>query len=406
MNICFFFGSNNRSGANLSLLRHALFLHGRGHRISVVFQFRDLPKSMNFLAGTEVFETWYQDEYPSSALSQDVVVTNWWPCAYNLHNIPARLYVFYRHGDEKALYQDRVFDAVIDAIFREKFLWFCVSDFLAVELVEAGNQPVLLPNGVDFARFASAQPSLPPKTSALRILIEGSASSPWKRIDATVDAIRGVDGVEIVHMSADGTRPATQVNFALGAIDPDATAGIYASCDLILKLSATESFAMPVLEQFAAGGTAVVTSFTGFDQYIDASNAIVVDIDQPFEAAATNVAMLRDNPRHLTELRASASATASRFDWLPLQQRFADILEQAVRERDMTIQRLPIIERYLQCQNEISMYWGAEQERRRRPPELPAVPSGTAEAAPPSARTIIHPLRKLLHTATRLYQSR
>jgi hypothetical protein len=102
MKICFFLGSNIRSGANLSLLRHAAFLHGQGHNVCVVFQYRFFPKTIDFIGGTAAIPTSYLDRYPSDAPLQDVVVTNWWQCAYDLHRIPARLYGFYRHGDEEA----------------------------------------------------------------------------------------------------------------------------------------------------------------------------------------------------------------------------------------------------------------------------------------------------------------
>jgi hypothetical protein len=122
---------------------------------------------------------------------------------------------------------------------------------------------------------------------------------------------------------------------------------------------------MPVLEQFAAGGTAVVTGFPGHDQYIDASNAIVVDIDRPFEAAAASVSMLRDDPQRLAVLKAGATATARGYDWTPLHQKFAAALESAVRERPATPQRLPLMERYLMCQRETLTLWVAEQQRRQ-----------------------------------------
>jgi glycosyltransferase involved in cell wall biosynthesis len=218
---------------------------------------------------------------------------------------------------------------------------------------------------VDFDHFSRAAPSLPPSQGLIRVLIEGPVAVDFKRVDATVHAIRGLSGVEIVHMAADGSRPAEAVDYALGAVDHDATAGVYASSDLIVKLScAPESFAMPVLEQFAAGGTAVVTGFTGHDQYIDASNAIVVDVDRPFEAATAGVRMLRDNPERLAALKLAASTTARRFDWMALHQKFAATLESAVQARTGTPQPLPIIDRYTVCQRETFALWVAVYERR------------------------------------------
>jgi glycosyltransferase involved in cell wall biosynthesis len=348
------------------MLRHAVFLNRQGHRVCAVFQHRYFPKSVNFVSGAEALDVWYLDEYPSDPPLLDVVVTNWWQCAYDLARLPARLYGYYRHGDEAALYQDRVFDALVEVTFREAFVWFCVSDHLAAALIDAGQQPIVLPNGVDFARFSTAPASLPPKLQPLRVLVEGPVSSVYKRVDATVTAIRTVEGVEIVHFAADGSHPTVPVNYALGAVDHHLTAGVYAACDLIVKLSAaTESFAMPVLEQFAAGGTAVVSRFPGHDQYINDSNAIIVDIDQPFEIAARAVRGLRDDPRRLKALRRAAVKTARRFDWLALHQQFAATLDGAMVGRESTPQRLPVIARHVACHNETFALWAAAQERRR-----------------------------------------
>ena len=365
MNVCFFLSSNIRSGANLSLLRHGAFLAGIGHRVSVVFHLRFYPKTLEFVGGTDSLETWYLDEYPSNAPLQDIVITNWWHCAYEMQRVPARLYSFYRHGDEKALFQDHVFDAVIDVVFRENFLWFTVTDALATDLAAWGHRPIVLPNGVDVARFAAATPLLRRKAGILRVLIEGPVSLAFKRVDATVNAVAGLSGIEIVHMAADGSRPSKPIHYALGAINHEATANVYASCDLILKLSALEAFPMPVLEQFAAGGTAVVSGFPGHDAYINASNAIVVDIDEPFDSAVTAVRMLRDDPEQLCRLKAAASRTAQRFDWLPLHRRFAEILEQSLQGRPRSPQPLPIIARYLSCQQDVFELWLAEQVRRQ-----------------------------------------
>src|ERR1035438_883075 len=99
MKVCFLFDSNRRTGANLALLRHAAFLGRQGHDVSVVFEYRSFPKDIDFVDGAEAIRTWYMDEYPADAGLQDVVVTNWWLCAFDLRLIPARLYSFYRHGD-------------------------------------------------------------------------------------------------------------------------------------------------------------------------------------------------------------------------------------------------------------------------------------------------------------------
>src|ERR1035437_5566775 len=64
MEVSLFLHSNIRSGGNLLLLRHAAFLGSQGHHVCVVFLHRFFPKSIDFLIGTEVVNTWYLDESP------------------------------------------------------------------------------------------------------------------------------------------------------------------------------------------------------------------------------------------------------------------------------------------------------------------------------------------------------
>lgn len=91
--------------------------------------------------------------------------------------------------------------------------------------------------------------------------------------------------------------------------------GILASADLIVKMGIAETWAMPVLETFAAGGTAIVGAFRGHQDYIaNGANALVVALDD-WEGLGHALRRLCDDAPLLAELREGARATAQRLSW-------------------------------------------------------------------------------------------
>lgn len=360
MHAVFFLHGNIRAGANLVMLRHAVHLAG-AHRVSVVFQHDWFPLDISFVPGHEVLAPVLLRDY-AEAGPADIAITNWWTCAFDFPLISARRYAYYRHGDERALYPTPVFEALLGWIDRERFAWLCVNEHLAAPLRRAGHDVLVLPPGVDVARFRDAAPALPPCAKVLRVLVEGPLDAPHKRTGATLDMLRGVGGIEIVHFSADGARP-EGIDHALGAVPHGDVAGIAASCDLIVKLGAVESFGMPILEQFAAGGTAVVTAHPGQDQLIASGrNALSVDVGDPFEPARAALLGLMADPDRLRALRQGAQATAARFDWLGLHQDFAAFLDAQVSEGD-AIQALPVAEAYRSCLAAVIDLWARDAAR-------------------------------------------
>jgi glycosyltransferase involved in cell wall biosynthesis len=356
--------SNYRSGGNLAMLRHALYLAGLGHAVEVVFQEDWHGTDLGFLPGHTALPTRLLADWPAGEVV-DIAITNWWVSAYAFPALPARQYAFFRHGEEKPLFANRVLDAAIDMLLRERFVWFAVSPPLMEALRAEGQAPVLVPNGVEVARFAAAAPALPPCHGTLRVLVEGSAGAPHKRVNATIEMLRSVPGVEIVHMAADGSRPALPVDHALGAVPHGEVAGVYAACDLLVKLSTQEAFPLPVLEQFAAGGTAIVARFAGSEQFIeDGVNALLVEQDHAERAARAALLGLMAEPVRLAGLRRAAQATARRFDWEAACRSFADELLAACPRRAGPPQPLPVVEAYRACALDGLALW-AEREARR-----------------------------------------
>jgi glycosyltransferase involved in cell wall biosynthesis len=356
--------SNFRSGGNLAMLRHAAHLAQLGNNVEVIFQEDWHGTDIGFVPGHERLRTSLLATRSPDRIV-DIALTNWWVSAYAFPDVPARAYAFFRHGEEKPLFGAHALDAVIDMLLHEKFLWYCVSPPLLEAPRGTGHEPVLVPNGVDLAAFANARPILPDRRGVLRVLVEGPISAPHKRVEATIALLRTIEGLEIVHMAADGSRPTTPVDHALGAIPHGQVPGVYAACDILVKLSAQEAFLLPVLEQFAAGGTAVVARYPGAEQIItDGVNAILVDRDAPENATRSALRGLMADPNRLAAMRQAARVTAARFDWAEVSGNFARHLLIAAPRRTGGAQRLPVVESYRACALEGLAWWAKWQTER------------------------------------------
>ena len=89
--ILFFLHSNIRSGANLSMLRHAAYMARFGHDVSVIFEQDWHGTDITFVPGHEALRiSLLADRVVRDSEVVDVAITNWWTCAYNITAIPAR----------------------------------------------------------------------------------------------------------------------------------------------------------------------------------------------------------------------------------------------------------------------------------------------------------------------------
>ena len=341
--------SNIRAGSSLVLFRGANALVLAGHRVEIVFEERFFPKAVDFFPLAPGITTRFVDEAPPWAMS-DVTIFSWWQTAYSVKRVPARAAVLYLLGDAKPLYDTRALDPHIDLTYREAGLRYMHlnTDNAREELAEAPHPSMLMHPGVDFDRFAAARPLLPPvPNGGLRVMLEGPPNAPHKRVEESIAALADLPGIELVHCSANGVSPADPRARGLGDVPGKDLPGIFASCDLIAKLSAHETFALPVLECFATGGTTIATAFQGHADYIrHEENGIVVPLDDPWAAARAALIRLRDDRGLLARLRAEAKRTAQSLDWSHFNRRFVAGMEQIAAEAGPGPVRAPLLDRY------------------------------------------------------------
>ncbi len=177
-----------------------------------------------------------------------------------------------------------------------------------------GHNAELIPNGLDHEIFYPAQPLIP-KGKKIRILLEGSISTPYKGMDIAFKAVENIDA-EIWCISSFGVPlPEWKCHKFFQHVPMSQMCRIYSSCDILLKLSTVEGFFGPPMEMMACGGTVVVGRVTGYDEYIThGHNALVVD---PLNAKEAELAIrqLIDHPELFKSLVDAGRETAKNWRW-------------------------------------------------------------------------------------------
>lgn len=243
--------------------------------------------------------------------SFDIAVATWWETAYYINQIKALHYAYLVQGNETEFYVPgdprREF---VQQTFQENFLFLTVSKTLQKHLRrEYSVESRVVCNPIAPEPFNSPHPAIA-RNSSKRILVEGDPNWPLKRIDYTFNILDSFPDLEVIWVSpiecaVDQWPRARRFQRLPYSLIP----AVFSSCDLILKLSATESFSRPVMEMFGVGGTAIVSDFQGHSDYIKhEENALVVPVDDA-EATKSAIRRLLLEPELFTKLKNGAKNT-------------------------------------------------------------------------------------------------
>ena len=171
-----------------------------------------------------------------------------------------------------------------------------------------------VPNGIDDS-FIRRCPNYANQGNKLRVLLEGSISSPFKGMKDAFAAVEGLD-CEVWCVSVSGTpEPGWHCDRFIRRAAMHEMKYIYSSCDILLKMSRVEGFFGPPMEMMACGGLCVTGKVTGYDEYIvDGENALVVEMGDVAGAKAS-LQKLIDDPDLREKLRRGGKKTAAEWGW-------------------------------------------------------------------------------------------
>jgi phosphatidyl-myo-inositol alpha-mannosyltransferase len=182
------------------------------------------------------------------------------------------------------------------------------------QVEQLGGDPVLIPNGVDTARFAAARRHPAVSGGLVEIVFLGRLDEPRKGLDILLDALEMLDReVRVTVIGAGRARQVPGVEF-VGRVSDEEKAAILGRADIyVAPNTGGESFGIVLVEAMAAGCAVVASD-------IEAFAAVVGEAGVLFEmgsaaALADSLRLLVDDPAARARLIEAGEQRARRFDW-------------------------------------------------------------------------------------------
>ena len=265
------------------------------------------------------------------SITFDLVMVTWWETAFSISRLRTKNIVMLQQAMESQFYAAGAADqahyrAVVTSGLNLITIAHWLRDFdarcLGVDLTRL--RTVL--NPLDQSMWKPVAPLIERNPSKIRFLVEGNFNEPRKNALPVIQLLERL-GCEYIWVGAkiDPELAGPHCVKTLQRVPYADMPAVYASADVLVKLSNAEGMFGPPLEMFATGGTAVVWDVNGADEYVTHGyNALVVPMND-FAAAEAAVALLLKDTALLAELRTNARTTAQ--GWLTWDEQAPIILQ-------------------------------------------------------------------------------
>jgi hypothetical protein len=311
------------------LLRWAQLLGEDGRDVAIVVPETELGKPLPFVAESDArfrrlgLAEAQRGEY-------DVVFATWWDTIPAAQTLRAETHALFVQGlDSQFFAADDPRHDEYTALITSGLPILCIAHWLERHFVDvlgldAGRVRVVL-NPLDKAQWRPVAPRLP-KGGKLRFMVEGPLDDARKCIPQTL-ALLEEQGCEYLWVGAQTDRAMVTRNCvgAFARVPYEDMPAMYASADVLVKLSTAEGMFGPPLEMFATGGTAIVWDVWGAEEYVrHDDNALVVPM-KSLEGVRAAIARLKADRTLVERLKRGAQATVAAWpDW---QESCQEILE-------------------------------------------------------------------------------
>jgi O-antigen biosynthesis protein len=325
--ICILVGSVDISGGTYVIFQHALALAESGVDVTIVSLMPLGHAAPNWHPALGRLRLLQIESVGAEEF--DVAMATWWLTVYRLPEVRARQYAYFVQSIESR-FATSPGDASVtqNAARTYTFDLFTltitslIQTYLAVEFCRPS---VIVRNGIRKDLYSPFGPQLSMRPEqGLRVLVEGPLGIPLKNTETAIEIARSVTA-DVWLLTSTPVGNYSGVSQLCSRIPVDLCAGIYRSCDVLLKLSRVEGMFGPPLEMFHCGGTAVVYDVTGSEEYIrHGRNALVAEMEDEEGARAALFQLLHDRPM-LEGLRTGALRTAALWpDWSDASATFVD----------------------------------------------------------------------------------
>ena len=229
----------------------------------------------------------------------ELAVSTWWTTALHLFELRAARRVAFLQSLEERFYPEEDFFERMGAasVLSLPVDFVVVARWMRDVLHELRPDARcrVVRNGIDKTVFAPRE--RPPHDGPLRVLVEGQPTLWFKGVQDAVRAVRAMS--EPAALTLVAPEPATlediDAHRLTGGLEPAGMAELYSEHDVLVKLSRVESVALPPLEAFHVGVPAVLTPFTGHEEYAEHGvNSLITAFDDQPGTTALLDALARD----------------------------------------------------------------------------------------------------------------
>ena len=179
------------------------------------------------------------------------------------------------------------------------------------QVEQLGGDPVLIPNGVDTARFRTARTA---PGEIPEIVFLGRLDEPRKGLDLLLLAVEHLDRpVRVTVIGAGRARDVPGIDF-VGRVSEEEKAAILGRADIyVAPNTGGESFGIVLVEAMAAGCAVVASDLEAFAAVVGDAG-LLFPVGSP-SGLAHHLRLLIDDPALRARLIAAGLERARRYDW-------------------------------------------------------------------------------------------
>ncbi len=314
--VCFVVSDLRPSGGVDVVLQHAeALVQDHGFEVDLVAS-DDAAVESAARTGTAVV-----DPVAARDVEYDLAISTWWETMRRTRSLRARRRIAFLQSAEEYFYErHEPFERLGAALaLRAADGYVAVSSWLASLVGElCPHAPVeLVHNGIDKEVFDGRRRER--DGGPLRVLVEGQPTVWFKGVRDALEALARVE--EPIDVTLVCREPAeardVEIDRVVGGLDPPGMAELYASTDVLVKLSQLEGLGLGPLEAFHHGVPCIATPYGGHEEYLrHGENGLLVGIgDLPGVTRA--VGRLATDADLLERLRRGAGETAAGWPSVP-----------------------------------------------------------------------------------------
>lgn len=301
-------------GVNV-IFEHIAYAHSQGVEVTVVSNKKLSSMDMKWHAAAECAE--YKTYEECNGLCYDIAIVTGWDTVYEIYKINAKKYVYFVQAVESRFHknQNTLGARLAEMTYVLPFQYVTEATWIRKYLSDRyGWQAELILNGINKSIFAGkVEPYAARQQGSLRVLVEGNVENWRKNVENTVEVCRQSEADEIWLMTSSDISAYEGVDRVFSKVPIRDVPKIYASCDVLVKLSLVEGMFGPPLEMFHCGGTAITYDIEGAEEYIIHEYNALVAPKYDTKTVVTYINELKRNHEKLCTLKMNAMNTAQKW---------------------------------------------------------------------------------------------